>query len=83
MMLEKILCETCGGRLELINDANSEAKCVICGNIYFIKDAEPPGKKTDEKPKTNQPSKDDINRMFFDLCVKNKLADAKKGDIKL
>jgi len=35
--LEKISCETCGGQLE-INDIKTAAKCVACGNVYFIKD---------------------------------------------
>jgi len=38
MELIKAACETCGGKLEL-NENRTAAKCVICGNVYFIKNA--------------------------------------------
>ena len=39
MELKKIACETCGGTLE-VNEKRTSAKCLVCGNSYFIKDSE-------------------------------------------
>jgi len=38
MELKKIVCETCGGKLE-VNDKRTAAKCIVCGNVYFINDS--------------------------------------------
>ena len=47
MALENIFCETCGGRLEFINDSTGEARCVICKNNYRVKDTGAPGGNDD------------------------------------
>ncbi|MDR0443879.1 MAG: ankyrin repeat domain-containing protein [Treponema sp.] len=75
MVLEKTVCETCGGQLEILD--SKTAKCTICGNTYLVKDA--PVKKT--KPADNRPQSDPqtiCNQQFFYFCADNKLAEAKK-----
>jgi len=80
MILEKILCETCGGQLELPEDASITARCLVCGNTYIVKGsgaqnkkaanaALPSQRQTDEKTKCSE--------QFFYFCNNNKLSEAK------